>query len=109
MRENYRKLRVAVLGGGTVGAHVAHRLLENADELGSRSGAGLELIGVAVRDLSAERPVALPKKLLTTDAHSLIVGADIVELNPRFDQNQRTAILAAKLVREVAALAARNR
>ena len=38
-----------------------------------------------------------------------IVGADIVELNPRFDQNQRTAILAAKLVREVAALAARNR
>ena len=78
MRENYRKLRVAVLGGGTVGAHVAHRLLENADELGSRSGAGLELTGVAVRDLSAKRPVALPKKLLTTDAHSLIVGADIV-------------------------------
>ncbi len=38
-----------------------------------------------------------------------VVGADIVELNPRFDQNQRTAILAAKLVREVAALAARNR
>ncbi|MEL0256927.1 MAG: homoserine dehydrogenase, partial [Pontimonas sp.] len=47
MRENYRKLRVAVLGGGTVGAQVARRLLDNADELGSRSGAGLELIGVA--------------------------------------------------------------
>ena len=78
MRENYRKLRVAVLGGGTVGAQVAHRLLENADELGSRSGAGLELIGVAVRDLSAKRSVSLPKELLTTDPHSLIVGADIV-------------------------------
>lgn len=38
-----------------------------------------------------------------------IVGADIVELNPRFDQNERTAILAAKLVREVAALITRNR
>ena len=37
-----------------------------------------------------------------------VVGADIVELNPRFDQNERTAILAAKLVREVAALIARN-
>jgi agmatinase len=37
-----------------------------------------------------------------------VVGADIVELNPRFDSNERTAILAAKLVREVAALAARN-
>lgn len=37
-----------------------------------------------------------------------LAGADIVELNPRFDHNQRTAILAAKLVREIAALAARN-
>jgi arginase len=38
-----------------------------------------------------------------------IIGADIVELNPRFDQNERTAILAAKLVREVSALIVRNR
>lgn len=37
-----------------------------------------------------------------------IVGADVVELNPRFDAHDRTAILAAKLVREVAATAARN-
>lgn len=37
-----------------------------------------------------------------------IVGADVVELNPRFDSNDRTAILAAKLVRELAAMAARN-
>ena len=38
-----------------------------------------------------------------------IVGADVVELNPEFDSHNRTAILAAKLVREVAALAVRNR
>ncbi len=37
-----------------------------------------------------------------------IVGADIVELNPGFDRNEVTAILAAKLVRELAALIARN-
>ncbi len=37
-----------------------------------------------------------------------IVGADIVELNPRFDQHERTAILAAKLLREVASLITRN-
>lgn len=37
-----------------------------------------------------------------------IVGSDVVELNPRFDQHDRTAILAAKLVRELAATAARN-
>lgn len=37
-----------------------------------------------------------------------VVGADVVELNPRFDLHDRTAILAAKLFREVAALTARN-
>lgn len=37
-----------------------------------------------------------------------IVGADIVELNTSRDQNGVTAILAAKLVREVAALITRN-
>ena len=38
-----------------------------------------------------------------------IVGADIVELNPRFDSNDRTAIIAAKLVRELSASIVRNR
>jgi homoserine dehydrogenase len=78
MRENYRDLRVAVLGAGTVGAEVAHRLLEGSAELGSRSGAGLRLIGVAVRNLDAVRSAPIPRELLTTDASSLIVQADIV-------------------------------
>lgn len=34
-----------------------------------------------------------------------IIGADIVELNPRFDLNHVTAITAAKFVREIAARA----
>lgn len=34
-----------------------------------------------------------------------IIGADIVELNPRFDMNSVTAILAAKMVREIASRA----
>ncbi len=37
-----------------------------------------------------------------------IVGADIVEYNPRFDSHECTAILAAKLLREVAARAVSN-
>ncbi|HEX8238939.1 MAG TPA: agmatinase family protein [Allosphingosinicella sp.] len=37
-----------------------------------------------------------------------IVGADIVEYNPRRDLNGVTAVLAAKLVKEVAALCHRN-
>ena len=37
-----------------------------------------------------------------------LVGADVVEYNPRFDQHERTAILAAKLIRELAALGTRT-
>jgi homoserine dehydrogenase len=74
----YRNLRVALLGGGSVGAQVAALLLEHGEELAGRSGAGLELVGVAVRDLAAERTPAIPAHLLTTDAESLILGADIV-------------------------------
>lgn len=74
----YRNLRVAVLGAGSVGAQVVSLLLEHGDELAQRSGAGLELVGVAVRDLDAPRTAAIPRELLTTDAASLILGADIV-------------------------------
>jgi len=74
----YRNLRVAVLGGGSVGSQVIALLLEHADELAARAGAGLEVVGVAVRNLDAPRDTDIPKELLTTDAESLILGADIV-------------------------------
>ncbi|HEU5222705.1 MAG TPA: homoserine dehydrogenase [Candidatus Lumbricidophila sp.] len=74
----YRNIRVALLGCGSVGSQVAAQLLERADELALRAGAGLELVGIAVRDLQAKRDADLPQELFTTDAESLIVGADIV-------------------------------
>jgi homoserine dehydrogenase len=74
----YRNLRVALLGAGAVGAQVASLLLQNGEELAGRAGAGLELVGIAVRDVDAERTVDLPQDLFTTDAESLILGADIV-------------------------------
>jgi homoserine dehydrogenase len=74
----YRNLRVAILGGGSVGAQVASLLIEHGDELAARAGAGLEVVGVAVRDVNAKRDTDIPAHLLTTDAESLILGADIV-------------------------------
>jgi homoserine dehydrogenase len=74
----YRNLRIALLGAGSVGAQVASLLLQHGDELASRVGAGLELVGVAVRDLDAPRTADIPRELLTTDARSLILGSDIV-------------------------------
>jgi homoserine dehydrogenase len=73
----YRPIRVALLGAGSVGAEVARLLLEQSSELALRVGAELELVGVAVRDLNTKRN-GFPKELLTTDAESLILGADIV-------------------------------
>ncbi|WP_368499534.1 homoserine dehydrogenase [Herbiconiux sp. A18JL235] len=74
----YRNLRIALLGAGSVGSQVARLLLEHGDELAARVGAGLELVGVAVRDVDAPRDSAIPRELLTTDATALIQSADIV-------------------------------
>ncbi|MGM1015926.1 MAG: homoserine dehydrogenase [Actinomycetota bacterium] len=74
----YRRLRVALLGAGAVGSQVADLLLRHGDELADRAGASLELAGIAVRNLDAQRDVELPSELFTTDAEALIVGADIV-------------------------------
>ena len=73
-----RRLRVALLGAGSVGSQVAALLLQHSAELADRAGAELELVGIAVRDLDAPRDTELPRELLTTDAEPLIVGSDIV-------------------------------
>jgi len=65
------------LGAGSVGSNVARLMLENHQELAQRVGAEFVLAGVLVRDLNTSRP-GVPKELLTTDAESLILSADIV-------------------------------
>ncbi len=74
----YRPLRIALLGAGSVGSQVAKLILESRDELAARVGAELELAGVFVRDKKASRDYGIPAELLTTDSESLILGADIV-------------------------------
>ena len=91
----YRNVRVALLGGGTVGAQVARLLLQHRDELASRVGATLELTGIAVRNLDAPRSAELPAELFTTDAEKLILGADIVIELMGGIEPARTLILSA--------------
>ena len=71
-------LKVALLGCGNVGSQVARILLEDAEALAARTGARLELTGIAVRTIDAPRDVDLPRALFTTDADSLVEDADIV-------------------------------
>jgi homoserine dehydrogenase len=74
----YRPLRIALLGAGSVGSQVARLIIENKDELAARVGAELELAGVFVRDKKAARDYEVPAELLTTESDALILGADIV-------------------------------
>ena len=91
----YRSLKVALLGAGSVGSNVAKLLLDHSDELAARVGAGLELIGIAVRDVDAPRRTDLPRELFTTDARSLILSADIViELMGGIDPAREYVLLA---------------
>lgn len=72
-------LKVVLLGSGTVGTQVARLILEHGDDFAARIGRPLELIGIAVRDLSRQRP-GLPAGLFTDDPQGLIDRgeADIV-------------------------------
>jgi homoserine dehydrogenase len=71
-----KTLKVALLGCGTVGSQVARLLGEEAEELAVRSGARLELTGIAVRRLKHPRP-GIDPALLTTDAMGLATRPDI--------------------------------
>nr|WP_210768547.1 homoserine dehydrogenase [Arthrobacter sp. E3] len=75
---NIKTLKVALLGAGNVGSQVARILLEDADALAARTGARLQLVGIAVRNVDAPREVNAPRELYTTDASALVRSADIV-------------------------------
>jgi len=72
-----KRLGVAVLGCGSVGSQVVRLLLEQAGDLAARVGAPVDLVGVAVRRLDAEREVVVPEGLLTTDAEALVRRPDV--------------------------------
>jgi homoserine dehydrogenase len=71
-----KTLKVALLGCGVVGTQVARLLREEAAELAARSGAQLEIAGIAVRRLSHPRP-GIDRDLLTTDAIGLATRPDV--------------------------------
>jgi homoserine dehydrogenase len=71
-----KTLKIALLGCGTVGSQVARLLREEGDELAVRTGARLEVAGIAVRRLSHSRP-GIDPALLTTDAMDLATRPDI--------------------------------
>jgi len=74
MNAERKSLKVGMLGCGVVGSEIARLLAANADDLAARSGAKLELVKVAVRDLNRKN---IAKELLTTDLMSVVKDPNI--------------------------------
>lgn len=73
-----KRVRVALLGCGTVGSEVVRLLHDEAPDLTARVGAELELVGIAVRRPGRDRgPLPVPASLFTTDALGLVKRDDV--------------------------------
>ena len=65
-------IRVGVLGCGNVGAPLVALIARQQAAIEARTGVRLEVVAVAVRNLSKEREVALPAGVLTRDAMAVV-------------------------------------
>jgi homoserine dehydrogenase len=91
------RLRVAVLGAGTVGREVVRALLDRPAGLKPSDGAALELTAVAVRDVSRALAGGLPPALVS-DAPAHLVADDDVDVVVELmggDEPAHTLIAAA--------------
>lgn len=73
-----KKIKVGIIGFGTVGTGVVSCLMQNSSIIKSRTGIDLVLHKIADIDIERSRGIEINKTLLTTDAYSLINEVDIV-------------------------------
>jgi homoserine dehydrogenase len=72
-----RKIRIGMLGCGTVGSAVIRMLAEHADDIAMRAEVRLAVTRVAVRDAGRERDVPVSREVFTTDAASIVADPDV--------------------------------
>lgn len=72
-----RAVRVGILGCGNVGAALVSLLQRDVSHLADRTSLDFSVSRVAVRNLSAERSVALSDGVLTRDSKSLVIADDV--------------------------------
>ena len=89
------RIRIALLGAGTVGTQVARLLVEQKDDLAQRIGAVPEIVGIAVKDPDEPREDDLPRSLFVPNPLQLIDDADVVVELMGGIEPARTAVLAA--------------
>jgi homoserine dehydrogenase len=92
-----RQVRLAIIGGGTVGGGVVQALQRNGALMASRLGVELKLVKVAVRNPAKARAVKIPVNLLATDWKKVISDPqiDVVAELVGGTSTARTVVLAA--------------
>ena len=73
-------VRIGVLGCGNVGAPFVQLVESQAAVIKARTGVDLQVVKVAVRNISKDRDVRLPEGVLVRDAHAVVQdpGVDLV-------------------------------
>ena len=72
-----QKLRIGIVGFGTVGAGVADGLIRNGDLISRRTGILPEVTKIADLDITTDRGVELPENVLTTDTADVLDSSEV--------------------------------
>jgi len=67
-----KRVKIGLVGFGTIGNGVAKLILEDSDSIAARTGLRLELACVVDIDTTSERPIKLPDGILTDDINKLL-------------------------------------
>ena len=70
-------VRIGLLGCGNVGAPLVKLIDARRDDIEARTGLRLQIVKVAVRSLSRERPVEFGEGVLTRDAAEVVESPDV--------------------------------
>jgi homoserine dehydrogenase len=71
------KIGIGLLGAGTVGGTLVHRLIEEHAAIAAKTGLDLQVKQVAVRDPNKQRMFSIPDGVITTDATGVIDSPDV--------------------------------
>jgi homoserine dehydrogenase len=77
MQEKRKIIHVGQLGCGTVGSGVVRILQDNAETINKRTGCGISVKSIAVKDLADPRYVEVPEDMLTTNAKDIIEDTEV--------------------------------
>jgi len=99
-----KKIKIGLVGFGTVGVGVCKILQNQADLIAKRSGVEFEVVKVAMRDTAKERDITLPAGAATTDWQEVVNHPEVefvVELMGGTDIAYEVVASALKLGKPV--------